>query len=176
MSFISDTNIKFFGDPLKDFSLTQFLERFAFKNPKKSDANNSESLVKSIHNKTYKRHGSRGIPVAQLTSTNCTEDERFIFAFLSKKREKREAFKGADASGDIDDDEFDAYLDSLGGKKKKKNGLDDEEFDFAGELGEEFKDAAESTKKVRKSDADDAEENDWDSDGDDSADDGESDK
>lgn len=73
-----------------------------------------------------------------------------------------------DASGDVDDDEFDAYLDSLGGKKKKKKGGDDdidEEFDFIGDLGEEFKDAAKSTKKARKVGADDGDENDWDSDG-----------
>lgn len=174
---ISDTSIKFYGDPLKDFSLTQFLERFAFKNPKKNDASKSDSLVQSIHSKSYTPHGSRGLPVTQLTSTNCTEDERFIFEFLTKKREKREAFKGLEASGDLDDDEFDAYLESLGGKKKNKKGgdeEDDEEFDFMGDFGEEFKEDATGKKKTRKSGADGADEDDWDSDAD--GDDGESDK
>lgn len=172
---LPDAHIKFYGDPLKDFSLTQFLERFAFKNPKKTDANKPESLVQTIHNKTYTPHGSRGLPVNQLTSTNCSEDERFIFEFLSKKREKREAFKGVDAAGDVDDDEFDAYLDSLGSKKKKKKGdEEDEEFDFMGELGEDFNDTSKDTKKTRKEGANDADDNDWDSDGD--GDDGESDK
>lgn len=177
VSPISDTNIKFYGDPLKDFSLTQFLERFAFKNPKKNDANKSDSLVQSIHSKSYTPHGSRGLPVTQLTSTNCTEDEKFIFEFLSKKREKREAFKGLDASGDVDDDEFDAYLDSLGSKKKNKKGgdeEDDEEFDFMGDFGEEFKDAATGTTKTRKAGGEGADEDDWDSDA--VGDDGESDK
>lgn len=103
-----------------------------------------------------------------MTTTNCTEDERFIFEFLSKKREKREAFKGVDASGDVDDDEFDAYLDSLGGKKKKKEGdedEEDEEFDFMGDFGEEFQEAAKGTKKTHKGGAEDADDNDWDSDG-----------
>lgn len=133
--------------------------------------------MQSIHSKSYTPHGSRGIPVNQLTSTNCTEDERFIFEFLTKKREKREAFKGVDASGDLDDDEFDAYLESLGGKKKKNKGgdeEDDEEFDFTGDFGEEFKDAATGTKKMRKERADGADEDDWGSDAD--GDDGESDK
>lgn len=177
--WLSDAHIKFYGDPLKDFSLTQFLERFAFKNPKKSEANKSESVVKTIHNKTYTPRGSRGLPVTQLTSTNCTEDERFIFDFLSKKREKRELFKGVEASGDVDDDEFDAYLDSLGGKKKKKKGDEDgsdDEINFMGDFGEEFNDAAKSSKKERKSGADDADDDDWDSDADGDEDGGESDK
>lgn len=122
-------------------------------------------MVQSIHNKTYTPHGSRGVPVHQLTSTNCTEDERFIFEFLSKKREKREAFKDVEASGDVDDDEFEAYLDSLGGKKKKKGGLEDEDIDFMADFGEDFKDTTKSSKKTRKDGANVTDDNDWDSDG-----------
>lgn len=156
---------------MKDFSLTQFLERFAFKNPKKLDGNQSESLVQSIHKKPYSAHGSRGLPVAQLTSNNCTEDERFILEFLSKKRERREAFKELEGDREVDDDEFDAYLDGLGSKKKKKKKgaeHDDEELDFVGEFGEEFKESTKSAKKVRKGDDEEADGDDWDSDGDES--------
>lgn len=151
----TDTPIKFYGDPLVDFSLTHFLDRFAFKNPKKDSEHKSEPVVQSFHNKNYTPYGSRGKPVKQLSATNCTEDERFIFEYLEKKRERQAAFASANQNEGqgVDDDEFDAYLDSLGGKSKS-DGLDDEEFDIAGSFGAE-KD---------KNDEDDA---DWDSDGDD---------
>lgn len=163
-----DETIKFYGDPLVDFSLTHFLDRFAFKNPKKDGDQKPESLVKSIHNKNYTPKGSRGQSVQNLTSVNCSEEEKFIFAYLDKKRERRALF-GLDNDGDrvddVDDDEFDAYLDSLGGKRsgKGEGDIDDEEeFDFLGDMDEG------STKKPKHKRGDDDEAaGDWDSDDDD---------
>lgn len=138
--FYLDTAIKFYGDPLVDFSLTHFLDRFAFKNPKKDTDQKPESLVQLMHHKHYTPHGSRGKSVKQLNAANVTEDEKFIFEYLNRKRERLAALG---VSGDkhdddvIDDDEFDAYLDSLGGKgKKNSDGIDDEEFDFVGDFGD----------------------------------------
>lgn len=178
---ISDTSIKFYGDPLRDFSLTQFLERFSFKNPKKLDdtKTSSDSIVKAIYNKPYTPSGGRGLSVNQLTSTNCTEDERFIFEFLQRKRERHAALGLATKDDDefvdkyaVDDDEFDAYLDSMTGtgaskKKRKRSGddvdADEEDLDFLGELGDDLKST--ERKKGKKSDADDdAEADDWNSD------------
>lgn len=178
---ISDTSIKFYGDPLRDFSLSQFLERFSFKNPKKlDDTKPTDSIVKAIYNKPYTRSGSRGLSVNQLTSTNCTEDERFIFEFLQRKRERHAAL-GLDNKDDddfvdkyaVDDDEFDAYLDGLTGagisKKKKKQGEDgadegDENFDFLGELGDDLK-TTKRKKDKNSTDDGDEEADDWNSDG-----------
>lgn len=144
-----------------DFSLTHFLDRFAFKNPKK-DENKPESVVHTFHHKHYTPHGSRGKPVKQLSSANCTEDEKFIFEYLDKKR-ARQATLGltgeqSERFESVDDDEFDAYLDSLGGKKNK-DGLDDDEFDLVGDFGD------------GKSNAEDDNGDDWESDGDDEDDD-----
>lgn len=80
--FLTDKSIEYFGDPIRDFSITQFLERFSFRNPKKEESKEDErSVIQKIHlnHKVYSAHGSRGQPVQALTSTNCTEDERFIF-------------------------------------------------------------------------------------------------
>lgn len=142
-----------------DFSLTHFLDRFAFKNPKKDSEHKTESLVQSFHNNHYTPYGSRGKPVKQLSATNCTEDEKFIFEYLNKKRERQVAFALASQSEGqaVDDDEFDAYLDSLGGKSKS-DGLDDQEFDIAGSFGDGKSDNDEDAA-------------DWDSDGDDEDDD-----
>lgn len=180
-SIIESRTITHYGDPLKDFCLTQFLERFSFRNPKKLDDKKvgAESLAQVVHHKNYKAHGGRGQPVQNLTKSNCSEDERFIFHYLEQKREKRQAIRKAigkdgidsdDSDGDVDDDEFEAYLDGLGGKKGD-DGEDDEEFDFMGDLGDELRDDA--TKKPakkgkRKADDDDEEGGgDWDDDGED---------
>lgn len=159
--FSLDTPIKFYGDPLVDFSLTHFLDRFAFKNPKK-DEHKAESVVATFHHKHYTPHGSRGKPVKQLSSAHCTEDEKFIFEYLNKKRARQAALglsgEQKERFESVDDDEFDAYLDTLGGKKDK-DGLDDEDFDLTGDFGE----------GKGNTEEDDGE--DWESDGDDDDDD-----
>lgn len=110
------------------------------------------------------------MPVQNLTKSNCSEEERFIFQYLEQKRAKRAAFKKASARGDdedsdasIDDDEFDDYLDGLGGKAD----ADEEDLDFLKDLGDELKeDEAQSKKNKKKRKVDDDEEDeaegDWD--------------
>lgn len=170
-SIINSRNINFYGDPLRDFCLTQFLERFSFRNPKNLDEKKSSVQ----HHKNYKPHGSRGIAVQNLTKTNCTEDERFIFQYLEQKREKRAAFvkttnrdDDADSISSVGDDEFESYLDRLGGVDKE----DDENLDFMGDLGEELQDdeskSKKKGKKARKTGNDDDDDGgDWDFDDDD---------
>lgn len=163
---------------MRDFSLAQFLERFSFKNPKKQHDDKPASLVKAMYNRPYTSSGSRALSVNQLTSTNCTEEERFIFEFLERKRERRAVHNLDNETEDefhnkhaVDDDEFDAYLDSLSGagssKKRKKRQADidedEEDLDFLTELGDDLK--ADGKKRGKKSVEDaDAEEADWDSD------------
>lgn len=157
-----DAPIKFYGDPLADFSLTHFLDRFAFKNPKKQADAKSESLVSSMHHKHYTSYGSRGKSVKQLNASNVTEDEKFIFDYLNHKRERQAALglKGESSENDniVDDDEFDAYLDGLGGKKKSNKNKGD--LDFMGDFGNEM---------------DDGNDEDWDDDDGDDVDDGDDD-
>lgn len=134
------------------------MDRFAFKNPKK-DENKPESFIHSFHHKNYTPHGSRGKPVKQLNSTNCTEDEKFIFEYLNRKRERQAALGLAGTQKDVevvDDDEFEAYLDGLSGKKHKADVDDDDDaFNLLGDFGDG---------KSNGNDADNAE--DWDSDDD----------
>lgn len=107
----SERPITFYGDPLRDFCLTQFLDRFAFRNPKKpAEDAKSQSMVQLVHNKNYTATGGRGLPVKELTKSNCSEDERFILEYLQQKREKRAAFATETNEDDeVDsDDEFDA--------------------------------------------------------------------
>lgn len=126
-------NIKYFGDPLKDFSLSHFLDRFSFKNPKKVEPKENKSAL----HQPYSSKGSRGQSVYLLTAQSCTEDEKFIFDFIQRKREikeKKEKFKDErdEDCESVDDDEFDAYLDSLGAAKDVDKF--DKEFDYMSEM------------------------------------------
>lgn len=170
-AIIADKRIDYYGDPLMDFSLTRFLDRFAFKNPKKEAEEQKEirSVVQAKHakSKDYKQHGSRGLSVNALTDRNCTEDERFIFQYLERQRQirgKKDAGEDSESDqGDLDDDEFDSYLDGLGAKRMD----DDEEVDFMKEMSglpDMGGDKAEGkTKKRKKGAAEDDEEaeDDW---------------
>lgn len=162
--FSTDAIIKFYGDPLIDFSLSYFLDRFAFKNPKKDNAKQG-TVAQSFYHKHYVPRGSRGNSVNQLNKTNCTEDERFIFEYLNRKRERRAALgldKHQANNDEIDDDEFDAYLDTLGGEKSagKETEDDDDELDFMGDFSSESKKFGNEKKKSKD---DDQENDDWDS-------------
>lgn len=168
---------------MRDFGLPHFLERFAFKNPKKLD-NSQTAENATVAHKRYMAQGGRGKPVKSLTKANCTEDEMFIFNFLEHKRRQAEIVaqskkeKGVkkedpdgdeDAEGDgeylkegeVDDDEFEAYLDGYFGKKFKDGGDAEEEEDelnFLEELGGEMQ--ADKSKMDKKKKSADKEEDD----------------
>lgn len=179
-----DKRIDYYGDPLVDFSLTRFLDRFAFKNPKKEAEEQKEikSVVQAKHAKTkdYKQHGSRGIPVTALTDRNCTEDERFIFNYLERRRQMKGS-RGEDGDsdseqGDLDDDEFDSYLDGL----CAKGADDDGKVDYMKEISSlsETAEAPEKGKKRKVANEDDEDgdgADDWNDGGDDDGGEGEDD-
>ncbi|XP_055373375.1 CCAAT/enhancer-binding protein zeta [Condylostylus longicornis] len=158
-NIIEQKNISYYGDPLRDFGLPYFLERFCFKNPKKHNENeaaNEDDISKKYH-KHYTPYGGRSLSVKSLTKQNCTEDELFIFNYLEKKRELQDQnakyYQKTDV-GDVDDDEFEEYLDGLVKQTKKNvdNVEDDEDFevDYMKELGENLT-TTEKTKKSKKS-------------------------
>lgn len=178
---------------MRDFGLPHFLERFAFKNPKKLDyqpAVEGAAAAAAAAHKRYTSYGARGKPVKSLTKATCTEDEMFIFNYLEHKRkqaelveqskkvkeeeEAAEAEEGGDddlKEGEVDDDEFESYLDDFFGNKAKKggeDGADGDELNFLEELGGELQ-ADKSKKKEKKKKGDD------DDDDDDMADDWEDD-
>ncbi|XP_036342339.1 CCAAT/enhancer-binding protein zeta-like [Rhagoletis pomonella] len=166
-NILQQKRIDYYGDPLRDFGLPHFLERFAFKNPKKLDQKDEAPI---ITHKRYVSFGTRGKPVKSLTKANCTEDEMYIFNFLEQKRQqtvvnkikKKEVAENEEdeqlKEGEVGDDEFEEYLGSYFGKKAKaaadaEDG--EEELDFLKELGGELK--SDSKKKNKKSSRDDDE-------------------
>ncbi|KAH8293940.1 hypothetical protein KR054_006776 [Drosophila jambulina] len=181
---LNQSRIDYYGDPLRDFGLPHFLERFAFKNPKKLDAASQQTAESAtVAHKRYMAYGARGQSVRSLTKANCTEDEMFIFNFLEHKRRQAEILaqskkqlgvkKEEPADGDqedgeageeylkegeVDDDEFEAYLDGYFGKKFKEGAdvdeQEDEELNFLEELGGEIQADKSKDKKKKKQTAD----------------------
>lgn len=83
----ADSALTYYGDPLQDFSLGRFLDRFAFKNPKKpktvKDENGEERLRPQIpgvamRKSDYAPAGFRALPVNALAKDKCAEDDEFI--------------------------------------------------------------------------------------------------
>lgn len=174
MLILAEKRIDYYGDPLRDFGLPHFLERFAFKNPKKLEYQPAtDGAATTTSHKRYTSYGTRGKPVKSLTKATCTEDEMFIFNYLEHKRKQGELVEQskkepkveeetAEADGDddlkegeVDDDEFESYLDGFFGKKAKEGGddADEDELNFLEELGGELQ--AEKTKKKQKKKKDD---------------------
>lgn len=161
-NILKNQKIKYVGDPMQDFSLSHFLDRFAFKNPKKVDP---KSEKKSAFNNQYQSKGARGLSVHLLTDQNCTEDEKFILDFLHRKREVKKKFEDVeeDKTSDVesvDDDEFDDYLDSLGAKKDYDEF--EKDYDYMSELQKDMKNDEIKSKKKKKGESDDEAEDDWD--------------
>ncbi|KAH8365586.1 hypothetical protein KR093_002259, partial [Drosophila rubida] len=186
-----EKRIDYYGDPLRDFGLPHFLERFAFKNPKKLEHQPAAEGAASVAHKRYTSFGARGKPVRSLTKLNCTEDELFIFNYLEQKRKQAElmekskkqpeleqeevAEEAADddlKEGEVNDDEFENYLDNFFGKKGKQgadDAEDEDELNYLQELGGELQaDKANKKQKNKKSvdDMDDMED-DWEDDAED---------
>ncbi|ALC44861.1 CG7839, partial [Drosophila busckii] len=191
---VLEKRIDYYGDPLRDFGLPHFLERFAFKNPKKLDNQQSAEGAASLPHKRYTAFGARGKPVKSLTKVNCTEDEMFIFNYLEQKRKQVELFEqskkqpkveaelpeeAADddlKEGEVDDDEFEAYLDGYFGKKLKAgdDAEDEDDINYLEELGGELQAEKQKKKQKKSKDADDDDDmEDMDQDWDDDAEDAE---
>ncbi|XP_065360520.1 CCAAT/enhancer-binding protein zeta [Calliphora vicina] len=171
-SILNNKRIDYYGDPLRDFGLPHFLERFSFKNPKKLDQ--EKSNVTALGHKHYISYGPRGMPVKNLTRNNCSEEEMFIFNYLEQKRKQSVVTKPKTEdeeddeesplkTGDVDDDEFEQYLDGFFGKKSskaEKHEADAEELDFLKEFEDVLgADAKQSKGKAKKKLAADEEDN-----------------
>ncbi|XP_049296983.1 CCAAT/enhancer-binding protein zeta [Anopheles funestus] len=188
-SILTDSALTYHGDPLVDFSLGRFLDRFAFKNPKKPRTEKDENGVERLRPRIigaqrksdYVPSGSRGMPLDTLTKDQCAEDDAYIFKYLEQKRYRMERAKqlklakgekAEDSESDVEslnDDEFDAYLDSLGVPGANGHAVDvdgEAEMDFMQELEQEMvKERKGKKSTVRRSELDDEDDGDDDDDG-----------
>ncbi|KAK3092452.1 hypothetical protein FSP39_002965 [Pinctada imbricata] len=170
-------DVNYTGDPLQDFTLIRFLDRFVYKNPKKKEAlpEMTGTLSKSNFKRTELR-GARKVPInskkyLERGEENIPVEEKFFFKYFSQKAEIDKAGKGGVSDEDSDsssigDDEFDDYLDKyeshLDSVDVDMTGL---EMDFAEAVGDKVRGKKGKKKKI-KDESEEEEDNDGDDDDD----------
>ncbi|XP_042562955.1 CCAAT/enhancer-binding protein zeta [Clupea harengus] len=162
--------IQYTGDPLQDFTLMRFLDRFVFRNPKQLKGKQNTDAIVMKPKQRQSMNNVRSLAV------NCEEylakdekqipvDEIFFYRFF-KKREQEKQRKKPRAEGDnesvedVDDDEFERALDSYEGDNYFPD-FKDTDLDFAGNV----------KKKSAKKKGEEASDSDLESDDDDGLDD-----
>uniref|UniRef100_A0A8D0CFF2 CCAAT/enhancer-binding protein zeta n=1 Tax=Scleropages formosus TaxID=113540 RepID=A0A8D0CFF2_SCLFO len=140
--------IQYTGDPLRDFTLIRFLDRFVFRNPKqhKVRENTDSTVMQSKPRQSMNDIRSMPVNSKEFLAKEESEipvDEVFFYRFF-KKREaerpmRRQRRDGDDDSvEDVDDDEFERALDSFE-EDSYFPALEDDDLDFAGNVKDKSK-------------------------------------
>ncbi|KRZ76107.1 Trehalase [Trichinella papuae] len=131
-NLLKGNHINYSGNPLDDFSLMHFLDRFVFKNPKKSITENVEE--KDTEKRGYKRKiydpwSLRSLPVTSSAyalhhKSHVPPDEKYLHSFMTSANVKKDEEQlSAESDGEsVNSDEFEILLD------KMKPGSKNEEF------------------------------------------------
>ncbi|CAL1536969.1 unnamed protein product [Lymnaea stagnalis] len=128
-SLLKGLPIEYDGDPVKDFTLSRFLDRFVYKNPKKNLEESNANMGR------FRRSGPSGIRAVPVNSKEYLEageddvpvDEKFFYRYFSERASK--VPDNVSDGGSVSDEEFDAFLDDF--EKSADDGIDDLDLDFA---------------------------------------------
>ncbi|GIY35064.1 hypothetical protein CEXT_378191 [Caerostris extrusa] len=149
------TEIKYSGDPLRDFTTTRFLERFVYRNPKKP----SENFLSDPRNKFFGKRkltsysaDSKKMPVLEekylkQRKDNVPVEEQFIYQYLRNRSATVKKSKNDSDIESVGSDEFQKLLDDIHLEDEGKDTLN-----FAKELG--MQKSKKKTKKKVASDDD----------------------
>lgn len=154
-NILKNEGIKYAGDPLKDFTLIRFLDRFVFKNPKKlEDPSKLGAHPTFGKRKLYKPLGVKSLPVVSNNylkeeAKNIPADELFLYTYLQKRYKDKEV-KDEDDESDVESvasEEFEELLSKMSGLPK-----DDEDVDFMNDIGGKLKENKEADVNDMESD------------------------
>merc|ERR1719209_1112835 len=138
-NLLAGQSISYSGDPLGDFTLSRFLDRFVFRNPKKDPEKNKPLTVLGKRN-IYRPSGIKAVAPDSVDFRNrdlenVPKDEVFLYKYFNEKVE-RKGEKVDDDKVSVTSEEFNDYLDKISGGGRQAD-FDDEDIDFAGGLEEE---------------------------------------
>ncbi|XP_008123881.2 CCAAT/enhancer-binding protein zeta isoform X1 [Anolis carolinensis] len=113
--------IEYSGDPLQDFTLMRFLDRFVYRNPKVHKGKENTSSVVMQPKKKQSMNNVRNLAVNSKEflaqdESKIPVDEVFFHRFYKKidmQKEKRKPTRDDESVEDVDDDEFERALDSF---------------------------------------------------------------
>uniref|UniRef100_UPI0037E8CFA8 CCAAT/enhancer-binding protein zeta n=1 Tax=Semicossyphus pulcher TaxID=241346 RepID=UPI0037E8CFA8 len=139
-AILQGDSILYSGDPLQDFTLIRFLDRFVFRNPKQLKGKQNTDAAAS---KPKQRLPASSLPV------NCEEflskeesqipvDEVFFHRFFKKRQQEKQLRRPRgdgdnESVEDVDDEEFEKILDSCEGDSYFTE-MKEEDLDFAGNV------------------------------------------
>lgn len=138
-TILEGNSIQYTGDPLQDFTLMRFLDRFVYRNPKQQKLQESNrGYLKHQKKKLYMNEERE--PVNSATFLEKEEDEipadevffHRYFKKLSTDKQRHKRNEDEESLEDVDDDEFEKILDSLEGDNFYTGVNHD--IDFAGSL------------------------------------------
>merc|ERR1719222_1080143 len=137
-NLLAGQSISYSGDPLGDFTLARFLDRFVFRNPKQNPEKNKPLTVLGKRN-IYRPSGIKAVAPDSVDFRNrdlenVPKDEVFLYKYFNEKVE-RKGEKVEDDKVSVTSEEFNDYLDKMSGGRQAD--FDDEDIDFAGGLEEE---------------------------------------
>ncbi|NXI46242.1 CEBPZ protein, partial [Galbula dea] len=145
-TILEGNHIQYSGDPLQDFTLMRFLDRFVYRNPKlpKGKENTSSVVMQpkkkqfmkdmqnlAVNSKEFRAKDESKIPV----------DEVFFHRFYSKfdkRREKQKQQDDEESVEDVDDDEFERALDIFEAADSAID-VDQDDLDFASNIKKKTK-------------------------------------
>eukprot|EP00105_Crassostrea_gigas_P005739 XP_011419440.1 PREDICTED: CCAAT/enhancer-binding protein zeta [Crassostrea gigas] len=140
--------VRYSGDPLQDFTIIRFLDRFVYKNPKKPQTFTDMQGTLSRSKFTSKTSRLKGVKKVAVTSedyleraeSNLPADELFYHRYFTQKAEKKKKVDEEDEESDesVSDTEFDDFLDTY--EKQLEGGdvgedFSDTDIDFASAVG-----------------------------------------
>ena len=105
--------IDYTGDPLNDFALAPFLDKFAYRNPKSRDKVDASSSSTPHNRRMNRLHSRLELPVNDpsfLEKTDVNEQEEFFHRFFVE-RARRDDLKGIKRNKDNKDDSSQASVD-----------------------------------------------------------------
>ncbi|XP_077408281.1 CCAAT/enhancer-binding protein zeta [Vanacampus margaritifer] len=160
-TLLQDDFIQYSGDPLQDFTLMRFLDRFVFRNPKQTRGKQNADAVLQPKQRSHGR--SLAVNSEEFLCKEESQipvDQIFFYRFFKKRQlenKLRRPKKDEDAESveDVDDDEFEKILDSCEADSYFTE-FPDGDLDFAGNVSSSKK------KKGGKKDTDDSEGSDLD--------------
>eukprot|EP00111_Clytia_hemisphaerica_P022985 TCONS_00067631-protein len=151
-SLLKGEDIVYKGDPLDDFTLLRFLDRFMYRNPKKHDVEHGHSLMqRQKHSARLKEQPVNSTQFLQHSEDNVRQDELFFLRYFkmkdeesSNKKKVKEEDEDEEDDEDIDqfgDIDFASEMKKNKGKKpttEEEEGEENEDGDDESESGDEF--------------------------------------
>uniref|UniRef100_A0A8C5QQE6 CCAAT/enhancer-binding protein zeta n=1 Tax=Leptobrachium leishanense TaxID=445787 RepID=A0A8C5QQE6_9ANUR len=142
--------VQYTGDPLQDFTLMRFLDRFVYRNPKPQKAVENRGYLMHQRKKLYMNNQRQLVNSDQFLAKEESEvpvDEVFFHRFFKRASKEKQKFKrdeDEDSIEDVDDDEFEEVIDAFEGDSLYSAA----DLDFAGNVNPINKD----TKKTKEED------------------------